>query len=524
MRHGGKLSDSILSARMRPRIAAGRLSALLPCAALLLHSGAAAAGEWEAQAAAYVDSHSSQLVDSLRDLVAIPSVSAVQAHTDDVHRAAQWKADYLVAMGVHNVKLHETDGGHPVVYGDWLLAGDAAPTVLVYGHSDVQPAEPFELWASPPFTATLFEHPVEGPSLRGRGTSDDKGGVMAALGGLAAVAATSSKGGFPVNVKLLIEAQEEIGSPQLETFVKAHAELLAADMALSADGDQHSPTQPSLTVSYRGAVAMQVDVRTSQHDLHSGSFGGSVPNAAHVLARLLAGLHTAEGAVAAPEFYQHVRARTPEERAAMAAVPLDEEEDRRTAGVSGYMGEPGYTTWERRWVRPTAEVTGMWSGWTGDGVKTVLPATAHARIVARLVADQTPELAFEAIRAHLLRLAPHSSLAAVNVTRLGFASSPVEASPTAPANAAATEVLREVYGVEPVTKRSGGSIPALGYFKKYLGVDTTTFAFGHPGNSVHAPNEYYAVRDLLRGARAWSSILFRIAEQHAHATRTHGEL
>lgn len=509
-------SDGLSKSQMRPR-----LSALLPCAALLLRADAA--GEWETAAAAYVADHSSQLVDSLRDLVAIPSVSAVPAHSDDVRRAAQWTADYLVAMGVQHVEVHSTDG-HPIVYGDWLLASDA-PTVLVYGHSDVQPAEPFELWASPPFNATLFEHPTEGLSVRGRGASDDKGGVVAALGGLAAVAATSSgTSRFPVNVKFLLEAQEEIGSPQLEAFVKSHTALLAADMALSADGDQHSPTQPSLTVSYRGAVAMQVDVRTSSHDLHSGSFGGSVPNAAHVLARLLAGLHTADGAVNAPDFYANVRSRTAEERAAMAAVPLDEEEDMRTAGVSGYMGEPGFTTNERRWVRPTAEVTGMWSGWTGDGVKTVLPATAHARIVARLVADQTPESAFEAIRSHMLRLAPHASLASVNVTRLGFASGPVEASPTAPANAAAAEVLRGLYGTEPVTKRSGGSIPALGYFRKYLGLDTTTFAFGHPGNSVHAPNEYYAVRDLMRGATGWSSILFRIAEQHAKATRTHGEL
>lgn len=492
---------------------------------------------WEAAAHAHVHAHSAELVDSLQELVNIPSVSALPANSKDVRRAAEWTAARLRAMGVAHVAVYET-GGHPVVYGEWLGAGASMPTVLVYGHSDVQPAEPYDLWLSPPFNATMFEHDTDGTSVRGRGASDDKGGVVAALGGLAAVSATGD-GRFPVNLKFLLEAQvsrrlcscvrvdahlpflqEEIGSPQLESFIVSHADLLAADMALSADGDQHSPTQPSLTVSYRGAVAMQVDVRTSSHDLHSGSFGGSVPNAAHVLSRLLAGLHTAEGAVAAPEFYALVRARTPEERAAIAAVPLDVEDDMRTAGVTGYTGEPGFSTLERRWVRPTAEVTGVWSGWTGEGVKTVLPADAHARIVCRLVADQTPQQAFDAIRNHLLRLAPDASLAVVNITRLGFSGSPVEASPSAPANAAAIEVLRHLYEREPLMKRSGGSIPALGFFKQHLGVDTTTFAFGHAGNSVHAPNEHFAVRDLLRGARAWSTILFRIAEQHAQAMST----
>ena len=485
------------------------------CAALICGGAAHESTEaWEAAAEAHVQSHSSQLVDTLREFVGIPSVSAVPAHAADVRRAAEWTAAKLRELGAEHVVVHET-GGHPVVYGDLLTSGTSLPTVLIYGHCDVQPAEPLELWHSPPFNATLFEHATDGLSVRGRGASDDKGGVVAALAGLAAVTHTGG-GKLPVNVKFLLEAQEEIGSPQLEQFISEKKELLAADFALSADGDQHSATQPSLTISYRGAVAMQVDVRTSQTDLHSGSFGGSVPNAAHVLSRILAGLHTADGAVAAPEFYASVRTLTAEQRAAIAAVPLDVEDDMRVAGVRGYMGEPGFSTLERRWVRPTAEITGMWSGWTGDGVKTVLPASAHAKIVCRLVADQKPGEAYEAIRNHLLRLAPDTSIAEVNVTRLGFASPPVEASHDAPANAAAITVLIKLYGKEPLLKRSGGSIPALGYFKAHLGIDTTTFAFGHPGNSVHAPNERLGVRDLLRGATAWSAILFRIAEQHTH--------
>ncbi len=487
---------------------------LLSLAALRL-AAAADFAAWEAAALAQLANRDVDVVAELRDFIAIPSVSAIAAHAADVRRAAEWTAAKLRALGAEHVAVMETGEpgvAHPVVYGDWLHGGDDVPTVLVYGHSDVQPAEPFELWHSPPFEATAFEHPSDGASLRGRGASDDKGSLLAALHGLRSVSAAGN-GRFPVNLKFLLEAQEEIGSPQLEAFIAGNKQLLAADMALSADGDQHSPQQPSLTVAYRGAVALQIDVRTSEHDLHSGSFGGSVPNAAHVLARLLASLHTSDGAVAAPGFYDAVRARTAEERAAVAAVPFDEATDRATAGVGGYHGEPGYSTLERRWMRPTAEVTGVWSGWTGDGVKTVLPATAHARVVCRLVADQTPAGAFEAVRAHIMAQAPAAALANVTVTRLGFAASPVEAPADAPANAAAMRVLAQLYGKQPLLKRQGGSIPAIGYFKQLLGVDTTTFAFGHPGNGVHAPNEHFAVRDLLRGAQAWASVLFRLAEQ-----------
>ena len=375
--------------------------------------------------------------------------------------------------------------------------------------------------------------------MRGRGASDDKGCLLGALSGLAAVASTGT--GFPVNLRFLLEGQEEIGSPQLGAFIRAHAARLRADVAFSADGDQHSPSVPSLTLGHRGAVALEVSVRTSSTDLHSGSWGGSVPNAAVVLSQLLTHMHTAEGAVAAPGFYQGVRVLSAEERAVIAAVPLDEQADRAQAGVDGYVGEAGFGTLERRWVRPTAEVVGMWSGYTGEGIKTVLPAEAHAKIVCRLVGMQAPEQAYDSLAAWFKAAAP--PYAKVTTVRSSFSSTPSESPAASPANAAASAVLTELYGVPPLLKRAGGSIPAVGYFKQILGIDTTTLATGHSGtslqvwssglchsltlpqthlptgNRVHAPNEYFAVRDLQRGAELLASVFFRLAAEWKRAAK-----
>ena len=298
-------------------------------------------------------------------------------------------------------------------------------------------------------------------------------------------------------------------------------------MALSADGEQHNATTPSLTVGYRGAVALRLSVRTAAADLHSGSFGGSVANAAHVVAAVLAALHGPDGAVAAPGFYDDVAALSAAERAAMAALPFDAAADASAAGVRAHFGESGYSTLERRWVRPTAELTGLWSGYTGDGVKTVLPAQAHATIVARLAPAQTPDAAFAALAAHLTasaaRLFP-PGVAEVNVTRLGFSATPVAQAAGSLGNAAASEVLRELYGgAEPLQKRMGGSIPAVGIFAHRLRVDTTGLAFGHPGCGAHAPDEHIALRDLARGRDAYASVLFRIARL-AREGRTRDEL
>ena len=394
----------------------------------------------------------------------------------------------------------------------------------------MQPAEPLSLWTTPPFEPTAFEHAADGPSLRARGAADDKGCLAAALQGLHAVFHAADARAFPVNIKLLLEGQEEIGSPQLDAFVAEHAALLGADVALSADGEQHNASAPSLTVGYRGAVALRVSVRTAAADMHSGTFGGSVGNAAHVLAAVLAALHRPDGGVAAPGFYDDVAVLSAAERAAMAALPFDAAADLAAAGVGAHFGEAGYSTLERRWVRPTAEVTGMWSGWTGEGVKTVLPSLAHATIVARLAPAQTPDRAFDALAAHLSASAAAlfpAGVAQVNITRLGFSAAPVAQAPRSLGNAAAAEVLRELYGgAEPLQKRMGGSIPAVGIFKARLGVDTTGLAFGHPGCGAHAPDEHIALRDLARGRDAYAAVLFRVARIAAEgkAAAGHDEL
>jgi acetylornithine deacetylase/succinyl-diaminopimelate desuccinylase-like protein len=503
------------TALRRALIAACVAASLVTLTSALPHADAAA---WEASARSYVASHEAPFHQEVLAFAAIPSVSAVPAHANDVRAAGEWTAQRLRSLGAEHVALMETGvvgEAHPVVYGDWLHAPPGAPTVLVYGHFDVQPAEPLALWTTPPFAPTQFTHPSDGPSLRARGAADDKGPLAAALQGLHAVFHASDAKAFPVNLKFLIEGQEEIGSPQLDAFVAAHAALLSADVAISADGEQHNASTPSLTVGYRGAVALRLAVRTGQTDLHSGSFGGSVGNAGHVISSILAALHGPDGAVAAPGFYDDVAELTPAERAAMAALPFDAGADLASAGVGAHFGEKGFSTLERRWVRPTAEVTGLWSGWTGEGVKTVLPAQAHATIVARLAPAQSPDKAYDALATHLLasadRLFP-PGVATVNVTRLGFSAAPVAQAPASLGNAAAAEVLRELYaGIEPLLKRMGGSIPAVGIFKHRLGVDTTGLAFGHPGCGAHAPDEHIALRDLARGRDAYAAVLFRIA-------------
>lgn len=467
---------------------------------------------WEAAARAHALAHTDDLIEDLTTLVSFPSVSAVPEQTPDLRAAAEFSKTKLLQLGLENVQLFQPGS---FLFGEHLHADKNAPTVLVYGHFDVQPAEPIDLWVSPPFNATRFEHATDGASIRGRGASDDKGGVLAALYGLLAVRATATgPSKFPVNLKVFLEGQEEIGSPDLPDFVRDHASLLSCDVVLSADGDMLSETQPSLTLGYRGAAAVHIQVTTAHSDLHSGSFGGSVPNAAHVLAEILASLHS-NGAVAAPGFYDGVRALSQSDRSDLAGVPHNEAGELASLGIRAPHGERGFTALERRWARPTAEITGMWSGWTGDGTKTVLPATAHATIVARLVPDQVPVRAFEALRNHLLASAP-ARVANVSVTRGGFASSPSLAPKDTAANTAAAAVLEEIYGVAPVFKRSGGSIAAISLFHEHLRAHTTTLAFGYSGNSVHAPNEHMAIRDLKRGVEAWAAILFRLMSTHSH--------
>ena len=312
----------------------------------------------------------------------IPSVSSLPEHKEDVARAGEWVATSVREAGLENVQILPT-GGHPVVYGEWLRA-PGKPTVLIYGHFDTQPVDPLNGWTHPPFAPV-----IEGDRVYARGASDDKGNMLAPI--LAVEALLKTEGKLPVNLKVLFEGQEEIGSPQLPSFIASNKDLLACDLVVSADGGQWESDQPNLLVGLRGICALQIDVRGPAHDLHSGGYGGAVQNPVHALVSLLASMRGPDGRILVEGFYDAVRPLADKDRDLIAAVPYDEAEYKERLDVDALFGEEGYTTLERTWARPTLEVNGVWGGFQGAGTKTVLPGEAHAKITCRLVADQDPQ-------------------------------------------------------------------------------------------------------------------------------------
>ena len=341
---------------------------------------------------AYLEQHRETHIQQLLDFLRIPSVSALPRHKDDVRRAAQWAAEHLRAIGVPKVEILET-GGHPIVYGEWTV--DATkPTYLIYGHFDVQPVDPEHLWENPP-----FEPVIKDGRIYARGAADDKGCLFLALKAVEALAALDAQP--PVNLKFMLEGEEEIGSPNLPGFLERERERLRADAVLCADGGFYLPQKPDITIGSRGICAMQIDVQGPKGDLHSGAYGGAIQNPIHALAAILASLRSPEGKILVKGFYDGVRPLTDEERADIARVPFDEKEFFAGVGVTEGFGEPGYSTLERLWARPTLEVNGIWGGFQGEGTKTVLPAEAHAKITCRLVPDQEPEQVLDAIEAHI---------------------------------------------------------------------------------------------------------------------------
>jgi acetylornithine deacetylase/succinyl-diaminopimelate desuccinylase-like protein len=345
----------------------------------------------------YLEENQDRYLKELLEFLSIPSVSGLKKHKEDVKKAADWVAARLQTGGLENVRVLPT-GGHPVVYGDWLHAPDK-PTVLIYGHFDTQPVDPLKLWSQPP-----FEPAVKEARVYARGASDDKGNMLAPI--LALEAVLNSQGKLPVNVKCFFEGQEEIGSPQLPEFISANRELLACDLILSADGGQWDEDQPALMLALRGLCALQVDVQAARGDTHSGTFGGTIMNPIHALVHLLDSMHTSQGKIAVAGFYDAVRPLSDIERTQIAEIPYDESEYKAQLGVDELFGEPGYSTYERAWTRPTLEVNGIWGGFQDEGLKTVLPGTAHAKISCRLVPDQNPQEIVELISAHIHKHAP----------------------------------------------------------------------------------------------------------------------
>ena len=440
------------------------------------------------------------MVDELLSFIRIPSVSALPAHAADVATAAEWVNERLLAAGIEHVRTLPT-GGHPVVYGDWLHA-PGAPTVLIYGHFDVQPAVTEDGWSNPPFEPRLADD-----RIYARGASDDKGNMFAPIVAVEALLRTG--GALPVNIKFLLEGQEEIGSPQLGDFVRSHRELLACDFALSADGSQWSETEPTLLLSLRGICALQVDVSGPASDLHSGMYGGTIRNPLHALAELIAGLHDSDGRVTVEGFYDDVVEPTPEQRRQYGEVAFDEAAYLGSTGAPALYGERGWSTYEREWIRPTLEVNGMWGGFQGAGSKTVLPAAAHAKITCRLVADQQPPRILELVGAHLQRQAPAG-------VRVSCQPSDVHGAPYVvaadhPGNRAAAAVLERLYGVPPLHTGTGGSIPVCGLLLEELGIHTIGFSFGLDDEGAHGPDEFFRLASFRRAQEAYCLILQQLA-------------
>jgi acetylornithine deacetylase/succinyl-diaminopimelate desuccinylase-like protein len=442
---------------------------------------------------AHLRANHDRILNKLVEFASIPSVSTDPAHAADIDRAARWVATEVAAAGPITVRILPT-GGNPVVYGAWLGA-PGKPTVLVYGHYDVQPPDPLEKWHSPPWTPT-----VRDGRLYARGVSDDKGPMLIPIAVAEAFFATAGR--LPVNIKFLFEGEEEIGSRHLDAFVRDHPQLLAADVVVSADGAMWRIDEPSLTVASRGLCGLELAVTGASKDLHSGRHGGGVANPLHAMAALIASLHDTDGRVAVAGFYNEVRALSSDEHAAIAALPYDEPAYLAQVGAPSPFGEPGYTTLERQWTRPTVEVNGLWGGYQGPGQKTVIPCEARAKITCRLVPDQDPEIVAARVARHLEAQVPPGVRLSVSLADHGSPAAHIR--PDHFALQAADAALLATYGVRPLVVRMGGTVPIAELFQRHMGLDTVFFSFSTADEDFHAPNEFFRVHRLHEGLEAWA--------------------
>jgi acetylornithine deacetylase/succinyl-diaminopimelate desuccinylase-like protein len=444
--------------------------------------------------AAFFAANDDRFRDELFDFLRIPSVSARTEHNADTAHAAEWFAKSLETIGL-TTAIHETPG-HPIVVGEWRDAPQGAPTILVYGHYDVQPAEPLELWESPPFEPTIRDG-----KIFARGSVDDKGQLYLHVKALEAHLKT--RGRLPVNVILLAEGEEEVGSVNLSAFVEAHRDLLACDGVVISDSAMFAPGLPSILSSLRGMAYFEINVQGPSGDLHSGMYGGGIMNPAMALARILATMHDENGHIAIQGFYDKVKDWGPAARKEMQALPFDDANFQRETGSPALFGEKGFTTLERLWMRPTCEVNGLLSGYTGEGAKTVLPAKAMAKVSCRLVPDQTPAEIEALMKAHVDRVKPPGVTVTVEHLHGG---APWRAALNGPLFDAARRALAAAYDREPVITGEGGSIPVVGDFQRILNAPVLLVGFGLPGENAHAPNEWMSVDNYQRGMRAIAAL------------------
>ena len=448
----------------------------------------------------YAHDHAERFLDELHAFCCIASISTDPTAKPEMQRAAEWVAQQLTSLGIHNVQIFPT-AGHPVVYGDLLEAGPAAPTALIYGHYDVQPVDPLELWISGPFEPT-----VRGENIFARGATDMKGQVMIALKAIEAIQRT---GKMPINLKFMIEGEEEIGSPSLAPFMRDHKDLLSCDFAVNPDSGTHSPELPSITYGLRGLAYFELRVYGPDHDLHSGVFGGSILNPAQALCELIASMHDANGQITLPGFYDKVRPLSAEERAELARLPISDDYYLKSTGAPALYGEAGYTTLERIGARPTLEVNGLYSGFTGEGAKTVLPAWAMAKISTRLVPDQHPDDVYQQMLQYLEQHAP----ATIRWTLKDLHGGPPSISDRHSAYVQAlSRAMEMVWNRPPIFKREGGSVPVVTQFQQILGVESVNTGFAMPDDNMHSPNEKLHIPTFYRGIDTFIHFFYNLVE------------
>ena len=438
----------------------------------------------------YVTNNEKRFMEELKELLRIPSISTSPEHNADTHRAAEYCVTKLQAAGLENVELIETER-HPLVYADWLHA-PGKPTVLCYGHFDVQPPDPLELWETPPFEPT-----ERNGNLYARGSADDKGQMYSQIKALEALRDVYGK--LPVNVKVLLEGEEEVGGISVAEYVEKNPEKLKADVALVSDTEMYVAGLPTLNIGLRGLVYMEIESRGPARDLHSGLYGGAAPNAVFGLVELLSKAKDADGHILIPGIYDDVEAPSAEEKASWEQLPFDETEYlKHEVGATSLTGEPGYSVFERTWARPTLEVHGIAGGFVGNGAKTVIPAKAVAKVSIRLVPKQDPAKIVEAVRAFVAANTPKGVQMEVRVLSSGPG---LMVNPDHHAIQVAAKAFSDIFGKETVFIRSGGSIPIVGDFAKYLGIPTILMGFGLPDDGLHSPNEKYCIRNYFDGIR-----------------------
>ncbi|MFQ5664081.1 MAG: dipeptidase [Terriglobia bacterium] len=455
----------------------------------------------------FIQNNGDRYVDELRELCAIPSISTKSEHKKDVERCAAWLAEHMKKMGLEHVEVVRTEG-HPIVYADWLRVS-GKPTMLFYGHYDVQPPEPLELWESPPFELTL-----RNGNLYARGVVDDKGQVFIHLKAIEAF--LKSAGGLPINIKLMIEGEEEVGSENVYKFMEKQKKRLEADGLMVSDTTMLGKDIPSICYGLRGLAYFEIEVEGPSQDLHSGSFGGAVPNPINILSEMMAQLHDREGRVAIPGFYDDVVLLSEQERLQLRALPFSDKTFQTTTGAPALIGEKGYSTVERLWARPTLDINGIYGGYTGEGAKTVIASKATAKFSTRLVPKQDPAKIGDLVEEHIRRIAPPS--VKVRFRRLS-SGKPWVAPFSHPLIQAGQRALERGFGKKAVFIREGGSIPLVTTMYEKFGKPCVLLGFGLPDENAHAPNERLHLETYLKGILSIAYFYHEVGQAAEKATR-----